>query len=106
MIVGAHPAWPWKAESLAIARHKTNFFIDLSAWGPQVLPTPGRAVRRLDPPGPRPLRVRGRGPGRRWLTEFDQLPFKPAVRQKILLAKTPPAPPGFLTGQRASLSRS
>jgi predicted TIM-barrel fold metal-dependent hydrolase len=34
-IIGAHPSWPWQAESLAIARHKSNFFIDLSGWAPK-----------------------------------------------------------------------
>jgi predicted TIM-barrel fold metal-dependent hydrolase len=87
MIVGAHPAWPWEAESLAVARHKTNFFIDLSGWAPRYFPPQvvqyagsilqDRVLFGSDWPV---VQVE------RWLTEFDQLPFKPAVRQKILLA--------------------
>ena len=37
-IIGAHPAWPWQEEALAIARHKSNFFIDLSGWAPRYFP--------------------------------------------------------------------
>ena len=36
-IVMAHPSWPWQAEALAIARHKTNVWIDLSGWSPKYL---------------------------------------------------------------------
>src|SRR5919201_573675 len=37
-VIGAHPSWPWQEESLAIARHKSNFYIDLSGWGPKYFP--------------------------------------------------------------------
>ena len=37
-IISAHPTWPWTAESLAIARHKANYFIDLSGWAPKYFP--------------------------------------------------------------------
>ena len=36
-IVMAHPSWPWQAEALAVARHKTNVWIDLSGWSPKYL---------------------------------------------------------------------
>jgi predicted TIM-barrel fold metal-dependent hydrolase len=36
-IIMAHPSWPWQAEALAIARHKTNVWIDLSGWSPKYL---------------------------------------------------------------------
>jgi len=31
-IIGAHPSWPWQDEALAVCRHKTNYYIDLSGW--------------------------------------------------------------------------
>jgi len=37
-IISAHPTWPWTAESLAIARHKANYYIDLSGWAPKYFP--------------------------------------------------------------------
>jgi uncharacterized protein len=34
-IVLAHPSWPWVDESLSMALHKDNVFIDLSGWSPK-----------------------------------------------------------------------
>ena len=31
----AHPSWPWVDESLSMALHKENVFIDLSGWSPK-----------------------------------------------------------------------
>src|SRR3546814_10152828 len=31
-IILAHPSWPWVDESLSMALHKENVFIDLSGW--------------------------------------------------------------------------
>ncbi len=85
-IIGAHPSWPWQEESLAIARHKTNFHIDLSGWAPKYFPPElvqyantiiqDRVLFGSDWPAVTP---------ERWLEEFAALPFKPEVRQKILL---------------------
>ncbi|MPZ70811.1 MAG: amidohydrolase family protein [Actinobacteria bacterium] len=85
-IICAHPSWPWTAESLAIARHKTNFFIDLSGWAPKYFPEElvqqvntllqDKALFGSDAPSL---------PFDRWLREFDELPLKPEVRPKILL---------------------
>lgn len=36
-IVLAHPGWPWVDESLSMALHKDNVFIDLSGWSPKYL---------------------------------------------------------------------
>lgn len=33
-IVLAHPSWPWQEEAIAVARHKTNVYLDLSGWPP------------------------------------------------------------------------
>jgi predicted TIM-barrel fold metal-dependent hydrolase len=85
-IIGAHPSWPWQEESLAIARHKTNFYIDLSGWAPRYFPPSlvqyansviqDRVLFGSDFPVLTP---------ERWLAEFAELPFKEEVRQKILL---------------------
>ena len=34
----AHPSWPWTDESLSMALHKNNVFIDLSGWSPKYFP--------------------------------------------------------------------
>ncbi|MBC2667558.1 amidohydrolase family protein [Novosphingobium piscinae] len=38
-IILAHPSWPWVDESLSMALHKTNVFIDLSGWSPRYFPS-------------------------------------------------------------------
>jgi uncharacterized protein len=85
-IIGAHPSWPWQEESLAICRHKTNFYIDLSGWAPKYFPASlvqyansiiqDRVLFGSDWPAVTP---------ERWLAEFEELPFKDEVRPKILL---------------------
>jgi predicted TIM-barrel fold metal-dependent hydrolase len=84
-IIGAHPAWPWEEEGLAVARHKGNYYIDLSGWAPRYFSPPlvqavatylqdktlfgsDWPVIDLD----------------RWLREFDQLPIPDPVKEKIL----------------------
>lgn len=37
-IILAHPSWPWTDESLSMAQHKTNVYIDLSGWSPKYFP--------------------------------------------------------------------
>ncbi len=37
-IILAHPSFPWQEESLAIAQHKPNVYIDLSGWSPKYFP--------------------------------------------------------------------
>ena len=85
-IISAHPSWPWQAESLAIARHKSNFYIDLSGWAPKYFPAElvqhvnsllqDKALFGSDWPV---ISVE------RWMEEFEQLNLKPEVRQKVLL---------------------
>jgi predicted TIM-barrel fold metal-dependent hydrolase len=85
-IIGAHPAWPWHDEMLAIIGHKSNVFMDLSGWSPKYVPKAiiDEARTRLqdrilfgsDYPFIMP---------ERWLADFDSLEgFSPEVRQKIL----------------------
>jgi hypothetical protein len=85
-IIGAHPSWPWQAEALAVARHKANYYIDLSGWAPKYFPPElvhysntiiqDRVLFGTDWPM---LTLD------RYMREFEDLPFKPEVRQKILL---------------------
>ena len=85
-IIGAHPAWPWHEEMLAIIGHKANVFMDLSGWSPKYIPNvvldeartrlSDRILFGSDYPFITPDR---------WLADFDKLPgFTPEVRQKIL----------------------
>ena len=85
-VIGAHPAWPWHEEMLAIIGHKSNVFMDLSGWSPKYIPKQimDEARSRLqdrilfgsDYPFILP---------ERWLADFASLDgFKPEVRQKIL----------------------
>lgn len=85
-IIGAHPAWPWHEEMLAIIGHKSNVFMDLSGWSPKYIPKAimDEARNRLqdrilfgsDYPFIMP---------QRWLADFDSLEnFSPEVRKKIL----------------------
>lgn len=85
-IIGAHPAWPWHEEMLAIIGHKSNVFMDLSGWLPRYIPKAimEEARKRLqdrilfgsDYPFILPDR---------WLTDFDSLEgFSDEVKRKIL----------------------
>jgi hypothetical protein len=85
-IIGAHPAWPWHEEMLAIIGHKANVFMDLSGWLPRYIPEAvmSEARRRLsdrilfgsDYPFILP---------ERWLEDFEKLEgFTPEVKRKLL----------------------
>lgn len=39
-IICLHPSWPWQDETIAMAIHKSNIFIDLSGWAPKYFPAP------------------------------------------------------------------
>jgi predicted TIM-barrel fold metal-dependent hydrolase len=85
-IICAHPTWPWTAESLAIARHKSNFYIDLSGWAPKYFPA--EVVHNVNTLLQNKAMFGSDWPAigvERWLEEFAQLNIKPDVRQKILL---------------------
>ena len=85
-IICAHPTWPWTAESLAIARHKGNFYIDLSGWAPKYFPA--EVVQQVNTLLQDKAMFGSDWPGisvERWMEEFEQLKLKPEVRQKILL---------------------
>ena len=85
-IVCAHPSWPWQDEALAIARHKGNVYIDLSGWAPKYFPP--QLVQQVNSLIPDKALFGSDWPVigvERWMTEFQQLDFKPEVRKKILL---------------------
>lgn len=85
-IIHAHPGWPFHAEALAVAWHKSNVWIDLSGFAPRYFPPEvvhyansllqDRVLFGTDWP------VVGID---RWLNEFADLPLKASVRPKILI---------------------
>jgi len=86
IIVAAHPSWPWHEEMLAIARHKTNVYLDLSGYLPRYMPESflkmatsllqDQVLFGSDYPFIMP---------ERWLEDFDGFSLRPEVREKILL---------------------
>jgi len=84
-IIGLHPSWPWVSESLAIAMHKPNYYLDLSGWSPRYFPQElihyansllqDKCLFGTDYPFITPTR---------WLNDFEKLGFKEEVKEKIL----------------------
>jgi uncharacterized protein len=84
-IIAAHPSWPWADEMLAIARHKSNVFLDLSGYLPRyIAPQYIQYANTLlqdqmlfgsDYPFILPDR---------WLADFEQAGFRPQVYDKLL----------------------
>ena len=84
-IIMAHPQWPWQDEGIATLLHKANVYVDLSGWSPKYIPRelidfannrlPEKVLFGSDYPGL---------PLDRWLRDFQEAPFKDAVRPKIL----------------------
>lgn len=84
-VIAAHPGWPWHTELLAVARHKSNVFIDLSGWAPRYWPADTVQYMRSVMPekflfgSDYPLLT-----PERWLQEFAQIEVKEAVREQVL----------------------
>jgi uncharacterized protein len=84
-VILAHPSVPWADSAISMATHKSNVFIDLSGWSPKYFPPAlvraansylqDKVLFGTDFPLLTP---------ERWLSDFDTLDLKPAVRQKIL----------------------
>lgn len=84
-IILAHPSWPWTDESLAMALHKPNVYIDLSGWRPKYFPPQiakyanAQLSKKMlfgsDFPLIRPDR---------WIDDFQAAGFKESVHQDIL----------------------
>lgn len=85
-IIAAHFGWPWHLDLLAIARHKSNVYVDLSGWSPKYIPAevvkylnrviPDQFLYGSDYPWLKPDR---------WMAEFERLDIKDAAREKVLL---------------------
>ena len=85
-IIAAHPSWPWADEGLALARHKSNVFLDLSGYLPKYIPPQyfqfantllqDQMLFGSDYPFI---------PPERWLADFEEADFRPQVHEKILL---------------------
>src|SRR3990170_6109141 len=85
-IISAHPSWPWQAESLAVARHKANVYIDLSGWAPKYFSP--ELVQYVNTIIQDKVMFGSDWPAlsvERWMEEFNQISIKPEVRPKILL---------------------
>ena len=84
-IILAHPSWPWTDEALSMALHKPNVFIDRSGWSPKYFPP--QIVRYANTQlghkflfgSDFPLI-----PPDKWIAAFDQVGFKPELREPIL----------------------
>ncbi|MBI2846512.1 MAG: amidohydrolase [Chloroflexi bacterium] len=86
-IICAHAGWPWLEETLAVALHKPNVYIDLSGWSPRYFPQTlvqhvnsllqDKALFGSDYPFITP---------QRWLKDFEGMDLKPEVREKVLFA--------------------
>ncbi|MEV6851309.1 amidohydrolase family protein [Actinoplanes sp. NPDC051411] len=84
-IILAHPSFPWQDEALAVATHKPYVHIDLSGWSPKYFPP--QLVRYANSLLQDKVLFGSDYPlitPDRWLTDFEKLEIKPAVRPKIL----------------------
>ena len=85
IIIGAHPAWPWQDEMIAVAMHKANVYIDLSGWSPKYFPP--ALIRYANTLLQDKCMFGSDGPfikPERWLEDFAKADFKDSVRRKIL----------------------
>ena len=84
-IVLVHPSFPWHDEAISVALHKQQVYIDLSGWSPKYFPPQlvqyantqlrDRVLFGSDYPLITPDR---------WLSDFEQAPFKDEARPLIL----------------------
>jgi uncharacterized protein len=84
-IILAHPGWPWTDESLSMALHKPNVFIDLSGWSPKYFPP--QIVRYANSQLGHKFLFGSDFPlikPERWIAAFDEAGFKPELREPIL----------------------
>ena len=85
VIIAAHPSWPWHDEILAVARHKSNVYLDLSGYLPRYMPEgflrmatgllQDQTLFGSDYPFIMP---------ERWLADFEGIQVRDAVREKVL----------------------
>jgi uncharacterized protein len=85
-IICAHPSWPWTSESIAMATHKGNVFLDLSGWAPRYFPA--ELVQRIRRQLSHKALFGSDWPTisvERWVQEFGELDIPDDARQKIML---------------------
>jgi len=83
--IAAHFGWPWTAECLALALHKSNVWIELSGWAPGYLPPEvkreiGKRLNRQTLFGSDYPFI----PLDRWFSEFDELGLPDDAAERIL----------------------
>lgn len=84
-IIAAHFGWPWHLELMAVARHKSNVFVDLSGWAPKLIPP--EVLTYCDKVIPEQFLFGSDHPMLgvdRWMKEFDRLELKDSTRQRVL----------------------
>jgi predicted TIM-barrel fold metal-dependent hydrolase len=84
-IVMAHPSFPWQDEAISVCLHKDNVWIDLSGWSPKYFPT--QLVQYANTQLRHKVLFGSDYPlitPERWLTDFEQAPFRDEVRPLIL----------------------
>jgi len=84
-IILAHPGWPWTDESLSMALHKPNIYIDLSGWSPKYFPP--QIVQYANTQLGQKFLFGSDYPWitpDRWIAAFTQAGFKPDVQGMIL----------------------
>ena len=85
-IIGCHQAFPWQDEMLAIASHKPNVYIELSAWWPHeasrsLIDYTNTALKDKVMFGTGYARIHPKP----WIEDFDKQPFSAEVRPKVLM---------------------
>ena len=84
-IIMAHPSVPWQDAAISIATHKANVYIDLSGWSPKYFPP--QLVRAANGQLRHKVLFGSDFPlitPERWLSDFQALDMKDAVRPLIL----------------------
>ena len=84
-VIAAHFAWPWHLELMAVARHKSNVYVDLSGWAPKLIPQ--EVLTYCDKVIPEQFLFGSDYPMLsvdRWIREFEALDLKDSTRQRIL----------------------
>jgi predicted TIM-barrel fold metal-dependent hydrolase len=84
-IILAHPGWPWTDESLSMALHKPNVFIDLSGWSPKYFPP--QIIRYANSQLGHKMLFGSDFPWitpDKWIAAFGQAGFRDEVQQPIL----------------------
>jgi len=84
-IILAHPGWPWTDESLSMALHKPNIYIDLSGWSPKYFPP--QIVQYANSQLGHKMLFGSDFPWitpDKWIASFEAAGFKPEVREMVL----------------------